>query len=500
MFAAALAAPIAIFQLDPLGKTRAPHDDDRAFPPKLIATESRDAAARLSIRTPARPLIEVLGDGPIMPGVGIGGILLDADIRNILRDIREPSTLHYDITRDGMRGQHRVSGDDISVTLTTDPTRDAIDAVTLAAEDCEAVRRQEVGAETLPSTDDGISLGSHASRTEGTFGTVRAATHGAPGIRLTYCPENSMVGKIRIERLPPAPLLADRGGPAAILKAPTLAQMVRDERFAQAPASADDTVPRGHAPAVAAIMPVQPRPDVLAALQQGNIPANVNMDGASIASPQPLLALNGGGFAIADALSLSPESMRSTLAVRSATPPQFLMRTAGFGTNPGTDPDAQMAAEFEGLGDVIMARGMSDEEGLKLSRGARGEVQTRLALLGYDPGGADGVFGPRTREVIAALQADEALPTTGHLDPALLRVIETRSDRAYARWEARIRTARARKAASDQFAAKLPPARNAPQCARDTGGRIIQNQSISCDLTVLSESLSKLGSLFSGSS
>jgi S1-C subfamily serine protease len=45
-------------------------------------------------------------------------------------------------------------------------------------------------------------------------------------------------------------------------------------------------------------------------------------------------------------------------------------------------------------------------------------AQRALAALGYDPGPADGVMGPRTREAIVAFQRDRGLPTTGAVDEA----------------------------------------------------------------------------------
>lgn len=41
------------------------------------------------------------------------------------------------------------------------------------------------------------------------------------------------------------------------------------------------------------------------------------------------------------------------------------------------------------------------------------EMQTHLALLGYDPGPIDGAFGGRTKAAILAFQGDAALPPTG---------------------------------------------------------------------------------------
>jgi hypothetical protein len=47
-------------------------------------------------------------------------------------------------------------------------------------------------------------------------------------------------------------------------------------------------------------------------------------------------------------------------------------------------------------------------------------VQGRLKNLGYDPGPADGKYGPRTRAALAIFQSDEDLDVTGEIDDATL--------------------------------------------------------------------------------
>lgn len=120
-------------------------------------------------------------------------------------------------------------------------------------------------------------------------------------------------------------------------------------------------------------------------------------------------------------------------------------------------------------------------------------MQVRLRLLGYDPGTPDGVFGPRTRRMIAALQADEALPATGYLDEALKGSLKERTETAYASRQKQIRLARERsKREAMVIAARVPAARRAPECQRGADGTIISNQSFSCDVTVLKESFASL--------
>ena len=50
-------------------------------------------------------------------------------------------------------------------------------------------------------------------------------------------------------------------------------------------------------------------------------------------------------------------------------------------------------------------------------------VQRRLAELGYEPGPADGLMGPRTREAIRALQRDRGLPRSGRIDSATIEAL-----------------------------------------------------------------------------
>ena len=58
------------------------------------------------------------------------------------------------------------------------------------------------------------------------------------------------------------------------------------------------------------------------------------------------------------------------------------------------------------------------EEGLGLDRAARRHVQEGLRAAGFDPGGADGMFGPRTRAAIRSWQTSRGVRATGYLDGA----------------------------------------------------------------------------------
>lgn len=51
-------------------------------------------------------------------------------------------------------------------------------------------------------------------------------------------------------------------------------------------------------------------------------------------------------------------------------------------------------------------------------------VQKQLDRLGYVPGPADGVIGPRTETAIKAFQEDHQLPMTGEIDDRLLKALQ----------------------------------------------------------------------------
>ena len=58
------------------------------------------------------------------------------------------------------------------------------------------------------------------------------------------------------------------------------------------------------------------------------------------------------------------------------------------------------------------------EEELGLDQTARRQIQEGLEAAGFDPGVADGVFGPRTRAAIRSWQSSRGGRTTGYLDTA----------------------------------------------------------------------------------
>lgn len=70
-------------------------------------------------------------------------------------------------------------------------------------------------------------------------------------------------------------------------------------------------------------------------------------------------------------------------------------------------------ARVEDLRLTPQQRAQLAEDSLGLTRDQRRTIQQHLSLLGYDPGGIDGIFGRRTRQAAQAWQASIGVPVTG---------------------------------------------------------------------------------------
>ena len=65
------------------------------------------------------------------------------------------------------------------------------------------------------------------------------------------------------------------------------------------------------------------------------------------------------------------------------------------------------------------------EEELGLDRAARRQIQQGLQSAGFDAGGADGLFGPRTRAAIRGWQSSRGARPTGYLDGAAVEALRS---------------------------------------------------------------------------
>ena len=89
---------------------------------------------------------------------------------------------------------------------------------------------------------------------------------------------------------------------------------------------------------------------------------------------------------------------------------------------------AECHARGGGSGCIVRAWGCNDpvvEDGLGLDPASRRQIQLSLGAAGYDPGGADGLFGPRTRAAIRGWQRSRGARATGYLDGAEAEALRT---------------------------------------------------------------------------
>ena len=80
---------------------------------------------------------------------------------------------------------------------------------------------------------------------------------------------------------------------------------------------------------------------------------------------------------------------------------------------------SQCSARGGGAGCVVRVWGCNGpvvEEALGLDRASRRQIQLGLRAEGFDPGGADGMFGPRTRAAVRGWQTSRGGRATGYLD------------------------------------------------------------------------------------
>ena len=89
---------------------------------------------------------------------------------------------------------------------------------------------------------------------------------------------------------------------------------------------------------------------------------------------------------------------------------------------------AECSSRGGGSGCIVRVWGCNGpvvEDGLGLDRAARRRIQSALRSAGFDPGAADGLFGPRTRAAIRRWQSFRGGRPTGYLDAAALEALQT---------------------------------------------------------------------------
>jgi peptidoglycan hydrolase-like protein with peptidoglycan-binding domain len=214
--------------------------------------------------------------------------------------------------------------------------------------------------------------------------------------------------------------------------------------------------------------------------------------------PVPVLEDAGSEPALVVASAPAEMDWQSAMAMTAGfTPPPPLMPVTGRHADPFGQPIADLAltpfAEPAAPAQPRIAATEMTEETLALRRAQRIDVQRRLALAGFDPRGFDGVFGPNTRSAIADFQQTWGYPSTGYLEDSVYVELNQRTEDAYLAMRQRAANApgAAPVLASAEPAAR--PGRDGGQCARRSDGRIIERQSLACDMAGFAEQFVSLG-------
>ncbi len=149
---------------------------------------------------------------------------------------------------------------------------------------------------------------------------------------------------------------------------------------------------------------------------------------------RPPRGVTVSGF-LSDALPFLPAPGGETVVVETRIEPdmdlawwevvQAIDSVAAYEAYLDRYPRGQHAADAEAAIRAIEgnaeARAKAAEDALALNRDARRSIQRNLALLGFNPRGIDGIFGPGSRAAITAWQRANGFDANGYLTGAQVR-------------------------------------------------------------------------------
>jgi len=145
------------------------------------------------------------------------------------------------------------------------------------------------------------------------------------------------------------------------------------------------------------------------------------------------------------------------------------------------EADAKRKADAEA---AAKATAEAEETALKLAPLDRSRIQLALTALGFDTHGADGVFGPRTREMILAWQQARQQPATGFVTANQQQALLKEAAPALAKYDEDRRRAEAEARAHAATPAATPvaprPAGSGVSCQDTSGRRIDFPNATSC--------------------
>lgn len=444
LFLLAVAAPLAM-----IGIASGPDGGQPAPEEGAAIVAQAEVAAEPSERD---QLVASLAGALIEPGRGIGPLRIGAPYR-LAKTGGDPATPQ----------EHVLTTDNWVLAISTEGEDSRISAIELLARDCDAVANEMPLRDQLPATDAAITLGTHRSRLDPAHARVEADGTGevAPveldGIALSFCDQNGLVSAIRV-------MARADGAPLAVSDAPVAPEEPSDTAhnlpIASLSGLSRPVARRGAGSLHAPLADLSESPEIAAA---------PDTPGARPAPTAPVHWDLVDALIPRDAEDIHDPARKVAKLVEA--------------------PQAERMALPSSV-DTFVAE--TDEQELALSPAERREIQLRLSLLGHDTQGVDGIFGPQTRDAIRAIQSDIGLAATGYLDDALLTEIRARSETRLAAWRERKRSRLALAPPIDEESVRLPVPRHTEACQRDPDGRIAENQSISCDLALLEESLKAL--------
>jgi peptidoglycan hydrolase-like protein with peptidoglycan-binding domain len=138
------------------------------------------------------------------------------------------------------------------------------------------------------------------------------------------------------------------------------------------------------------------------------------------------------------------------------------------------DAEARQKADAEAAN---LKAAEAAETTLRLSQADRQRIQVALTSLGFDTQGVDGVFGPRSREMILAWQQSLKQPPTGFLTAAQHQAMLFEAARALAKYDDDLKkaeaAAKARPAAAPAPAPAARPTYSGGVSCQDASGRRI---------------------------
>lgn len=146
------------------------------------------------------------------------------------------------------------------------------------------------------------------------------------------------------------------------------------------------------------------------------------------------------------------------------------------------EADARQKAEDDAVRQKAEAQRLAEptETALRLTPGDRQRLQLALTSLGFDTQGADGVFGPRSREMILAWQQARKQPATGFLTAAQQQALLNEAAPALSKHDEELKKADEQRRREDAARARTAVSPSGVSCQDASGRRISFPNDTSC--------------------